>query len=42
MVKRQTWILLAFFPLAEWSSLLGFALLGVGSSAIFPLAMSAE
>jgi MFS family permease len=34
-------ILLALFPMSEWSSLLGFALLGVGSSAIFPLAMSA-
>jgi MFS family permease len=34
-------ILLVFFPMSEWTSLLGFALLGVGSSAIFPLAMSA-
>jgi MFS family permease len=34
-------ILLVFLPLGEWTSLLGFALLGVGSSAIFPLAMSA-
>jgi MFS family permease len=34
-------ILFVFFPMAEWTSLLGFALLGVGSSAIFPLAMSA-
>jgi MFS family permease len=34
-------ILLVFFPVHEYVSLLGFALLGVGSSAIFPLAMSA-
>ena len=34
-------ILLVFFKPGEWESLLGFALLGVGSSAIFPLAMSA-
>lgn len=34
-------IVLVFFRLGEWQSLLGFALLGVGSSAIFPLAMSA-
>jgi MFS family permease len=34
-------VLLALFPMGEWSSLAGFALLGVGSSAIFPLAMSA-
>ncbi|RYE08356.1 MAG: MFS transporter [Hyphomicrobiales bacterium] len=34
-------ILLVFFPMHEWVSLAGFALLGVGSSAIFPLAMSA-
>lgn len=34
-------ILLVFFPLHEWASLAGFALLGIGSSAIFPLAMSA-
>ena len=34
-------ILLVFFSQAEWVSLLGFALLGVGTSAIFPLAMSA-
>lgn len=34
-------ILLVFFPVHEYVSLAGFALLGVGSSAIFPLAMSA-
>lgn len=34
-------IALVFYPMSEWTSLLGFALLGVGSSAIFPLAMSA-
>lgn len=34
-------ILLVFFPMGEWTSLVGFALLGIGSSAIFPLAMSA-
>jgi MFS family permease len=34
-------IVLVFFSRAEWVSLLGFALLGVGTSAIFPLAMSA-
>ncbi len=34
-------IVLVFFRLGEWQSLLGFALLGIGSSAIFPLAMSA-
>jgi MFS family permease len=32
---------LVFVSGAPWLSLLGFALLGVGSSAIFPLAMSA-
>jgi MFS family permease len=32
---------LVFASPSEWVSLLGFALLGVGSSAIFPLAMSA-
>ncbi len=32
---------LVFVSPSEWVSLLGFALLGVGSSAIFPLAMSA-
>ncbi len=34
-------ILLVFFPVHEYVSLAGFALLGIGSSAIFPLAMSA-
>ena len=34
-------IVLVYLQLGEWPSLLGFALLGVGSSAIFPLAMSA-
>ncbi len=34
-------ILLVFLPMNEWLSLAGFALLGIGSSAIFPLAMSA-
>ena len=34
-------ILCVFFPVHEYVSLLGFALLGVGSSAMFPLAMSA-
>jgi MFS family permease len=34
-------IVLVFFTLGEWPSLVGFALLGIGSSAIFPLAMSA-
>ncbi len=34
-------IVLVFLRLGEWQSLLGFALLGIGSSAIFPLAMSA-
>lgn len=34
-------IVLVYFRLGEWPSLVGFALLGVGSSAIFPLAMSA-
>jgi len=33
--------LLVFASPSEWASLVGFALLGVGSSAIFPLAMSA-
>ncbi len=34
-------VVLVFFAPAEWIALLGFALLGVGTSAIFPLAMSA-
>ncbi len=34
-------VVLVFYPTGEYSSLAGFALLGVGSSAIFPLAMSA-
>lgn len=33
--------LLIFFASAEWMALLGFGLSGVGTSAIFPLAMSA-
>jgi len=33
--------LLIFFASAEWMALLGFGLAGVGTSAIFPLAMSA-
>jgi len=33
--------LLVFFAPFGWTALLGFALIGVGSSAIFPLAMSA-
>lgn len=33
--------LLIFFATADWMALLGFALAGVGTSAIFPLAMSA-
>jgi MFS family permease len=32
---------LVFFATADWMALLGFALMGVGSSVIFPLAMSA-
>ena len=32
---------LVFFAPTSWSALLGFGLMGVGSSAIFPLAMSA-
>jgi MFS family permease len=34
-------VLIIFFSPWEWSSLLGFALAGIGTSAIFPLAMSA-
>jgi MFS family permease len=34
-------VLLVFFAPNEWVALTGFALLGMGSSAIFPLAMSA-
>lgn len=34
-------ILTVFFATADWMALIGFGLLGVGSSAIFPLAMSA-
>ena len=34
-------VLLAFFATAAWVAYLGFALIGVGSSALFPLAMSA-
>jgi MFS family permease len=34
-------IVLVFLPMGEYVSLLGFALMGIGSSAIFPLAMSA-
>ncbi len=41
LVVMTVGIGLVFFPISEWTSLLGFALLGVGSSAIFPLAMSA-
>lgn len=33
--------LLVFFASATWMALVGFALIGIGSSAIFPLAMSA-
>lgn len=33
--------LLVFFAPGPWAALLGFALMGVGTSAIFPLAMSA-
>lgn len=34
-------VLLAFFAGAAWVAYLGFALIGIGSSALFPLAMSA-
>lgn len=34
-------VVLVFYPMGEVVSLIGFALLGIGSSAIFPLAMSA-
>lgn len=34
-------VLLAFFAPAAWVAYLGFALIGIGSSALFPLAMSA-
>jgi MFS family permease len=34
-------VLFVFFARTEWMALIGFALLGAGSSAIFPLAMSA-
>lgn len=34
-------VLLAFFATQAWMAYLGFALIGVGSSALFPLAMSA-
>ncbi len=33
--------LLVFFATSDWMALLGFALMGVGTSVIFPLAMSA-
>ena len=33
--------ILVFFAVDEWMALLGFGLMGVGTSAIFPLAMSA-
>jgi len=41
LVIMSVGIVLVFFTLGEWPSLLGFALLGIGSSAMFPLAMSA-
>ena len=34
-------VLCVFFAAADWMALLGFGLMGVGTSAIFPLAMSA-
>ncbi|SEP61210.1 Predicted arabinose efflux permease, MFS family [Devosia sp. YR412] len=34
-------VLLVFFAPVDWSAYLGFALIGIGSSALFPLAMSA-
>lgn len=34
-------VLLVFFALTDWMALVGFGLMGVGTSAIFPLAMSA-
>jgi MFS family permease len=34
-------VLLAFLALSGWSAYLGFAMIGIGSSALFPLAMSA-
>jgi MFS family permease len=34
-------VLLAFLALSSWSAYLGFAMIGIGSSALFPLAMSA-
>src|SRR5262249_2901865 len=34
-------VLLVFFASADWMALVGFALMGAGTSVIFPLAMSA-
>ena len=34
-------MLLVFFAPSDWLALVGFALMGVGTSVIFPLAMSA-
>jgi MFS family permease len=34
-------VLLVFFASTDWLALIGFALMGVGTSVIFPLAMSA-